>query len=514
MAGDDILLAMDSRDLSEPRPRERPAWPATAAALAAGLALRLVALTAGTLELDESYTVIQSRHSLVDILRLAPTDPNPPLTSLCFHLWTSLFGTSELAWESFSVVFGVLTIYLVARLAARLFGPTAGAAAAWLLAVSPPHVVYSQQMRSYSLALAIAVWTAGALLRDLDAPTRASGAAWLAGSFLLVNTHYYGLLIVAGFFAAAFLVRRRSVPSLRRPLVQGAVLGLALVPTLVALYLQYTRYYSFDWIPKPSSSLGLELLRSFGGTVTSFPGTAAGSSALGLAALLVVAAGAGSVALWRARRAAAWVLWLWIAVPTLLALAVSALGRPFLHPRYTVLWLPPLVVLAAGGLARAGRWRLVAAVVLAPMLAATPLVDYYAVRYESADAKRAFAAIAAGYREGDVVLHLSKVSWAPAIYYHAEAGLKVEEYYLAGTPGSNVMRYWMAGERVEIALSELGAWRRVWIYRWPRLPAEFTALAERLPRIAAFHALKPRLVVVNPRRTLFLYELGGDGGGG
>lgn len=492
----------------------RPAWPATAAALAVGAALRLVALTAGTLELDESYTIIQSRHSLYDILRLAPTEPNPPLTSLCYHLWTSLFGTSVLAWESLAVLVGVLTIYLIARLAARAFGPAAGAAAAWLLAVSPPHVVFSQQVRSYALAVAIAIWTADALLRDLETPTRRSGAAWLAGSFLLINTHYYGLLVVAGFFAAAFLARRHARPLLRRTLLGGALLGLALVPTFASLYLQSTRYYSLSYIPELTPSLALEVLRSFGGTLTSLPGTAAGSSALGLVAVLLLAAVAGTATLWRASRAAAWVLLLWIATPTLISVAVSVLWRPYLQSRYAVLWLPPLVVLAAGGLARWSRFRLAAAVVLASLLAATPLADYYAVRYESADAKRAFAAIASGYRDGDVVLHLSKISWGPAIYYHAEAGLPIEEYYLAGTPGSSVMRYWMYGKKVELDLWELGAWRRVWIYRWPRLPPEFTDLMERLPRIAVFQSLKPHLVAVDPERTLFLYELGVEDGGG
>ena len=492
----------------------RPHLLACAAALLVGLALRLVALTAGTLELDESYTVIQASQPVATILRLAPTDPNPPLTNLAFHAWTSVLGTSEFVWESLSVVLALIAMVLLARLGARRFGPTTGVVAVWLLALSPVHVLYSQQMRSYSLALVWALWALDRLLCELDAPRRSDLLGWLAGCWLLVNTHYYGLFVVAAFFLAALLAHLAGwtphgrAAGARRVLLAGIGLGIALTPTLGALYLQYTRYYSFDWIPKPSASLVVDLFAAFGGVA------AAGDGAAILAAGLWTMALVGGGALWiegrrrDGRRRELLVLGAWLLLPMLLAFTVSALGRPFLHPRYVVLWLVPLLLLTARGVAALPQARHQAvAVALLGLAAATPLVGYYGNRLESGDAQRAFDHIAEHYQEGDIVLHLSKVSWAPAIYHHGGA---LEEYFLHGTPGSNVMRYWMPETKVEIDLPELADYRRVWVYRWPRLPEDFTAMAERFAEVPVVRALGPRLVEVDAERTLFLYALEGS----
>jgi len=77
-----------------------------------------------------------------------------------------LFGCSVVACRSLSVLAGVATVPLVALLGAALAGRTAGAVAALLLAFSPLHMYYSQEIRMYSLVTALCALSAWALNRS------------------------------------------------------------------------------------------------------------------------------------------------------------------------------------------------------------------------------------------------------------------------------------------------------------------------------------------------------------
>ena len=113
--------------------------------LALGLALRLISLNQ-SLWLDEAILAnAVSQFSLPDLItKFMPTDFNPPLFYLLEWFWGRLFGFSEIALRLPSVIFGLVTVYLVYRLGGKL--------PALLLAVSGLHIYYSQEARMYSLA--------------------------------------------------------------------------------------------------------------------------------------------------------------------------------------------------------------------------------------------------------------------------------------------------------------------------------------------------------------------------
>jgi hypothetical protein len=139
------------------------------------------------------------------------------------------------------------------------------------------------------------------------------------------------------------------------------------------------------------------------------------------------------------------------------------------------------------------------------LLGLPALVDYYGERGSTAGEKAAYRYVAANYREGDVVLHLSKASWAPALFYHDQA---LAEYFLHGTPSSNVMRYWRR-EKSELEVAEIGRYQRVWIYRWPQLPPIFDRVLREILNRESFQQLGPRLLFADQDGTLFLFELAG-----
>src|SRR5258708_22082891 len=117
-----------------------------------GLILRLISLNQ-SLWLDEATSASTIKMSLSTFFqKFAQGDFHPPLYYLTLRLWGSIFGTSEVALRSLSILFAVATIYVVYRIGRELISSKAGLIASLLLATSGLHVYYSQEARMYSMS--------------------------------------------------------------------------------------------------------------------------------------------------------------------------------------------------------------------------------------------------------------------------------------------------------------------------------------------------------------------------
>jgi uncharacterized membrane protein len=121
-----------------------------------GIFLRIFALNQ-SFWLDEAIgALVVKEQNIVQIATQFPKgDNHPPLYYLALEGWSNLFGYSEVALRSLSVLFGVLTIYftfLIAKIFTKkkkMFYPLFSAL---LLASSPFHIYYSQEARMYIMA--------------------------------------------------------------------------------------------------------------------------------------------------------------------------------------------------------------------------------------------------------------------------------------------------------------------------------------------------------------------------
>jgi mannosyltransferase len=139
------------------------------------LGLRLYRLSAQSLWNDEGTSVAVAQRDLPTIARDAAADIHPPLYYWLLHGWIKLAGTSEAGVRSLSALLGVGLVALVYALGRLLAGRWAGLAAAFLAAINPFQVYYSQEARMYML---LAVWTAllfYAALRWLNSPPFGEG---------------------------------------------------------------------------------------------------------------------------------------------------------------------------------------------------------------------------------------------------------------------------------------------------------------------------------------------------
>jgi 4-amino-4-deoxy-L-arabinose transferase-like glycosyltransferase len=262
-----------------------------------------------------------------------------PFHPLLLRQWVRIFGPSELAGRSFSVVCGLSTVLMVYVLARRLYDEATGRWAAWLTAVCPPLVYYSQEARMYAL-LVLATCSSWLFLLDLRLPREWPVKALYAGVLVsLAYIHPLGLFMIAAHGVAYLLVRRSLALDLRSWLLVQVGVVLAILPWLPR-YLDHGTDY-------PLPRYGLRYLAAV-------PIEYVGGN--GLVLFLCVFIIAAGMSLWKARAEArldsTLLLLAWLIVPPLAMFTYSWIGRPiFGPPRYHLFIAPAYLILLARGLA-------------------------------------------------------------------------------------------------------------------------------------------------------------------
>jgi Dolichyl-phosphate-mannose-protein mannosyltransferase len=177
------------------------------------LALRLIRLTHFGLGNDEIAEVFWSALPLRDMLHFVAKDGvHPPLDYLMQFVLDRI-SNSEWIWRLPRVLAGTATVAAMMELARRWFDERVAIAAGLLLAISPMHIRFSQEVRPYAFGL---FWLVLAIL--LLAQRRF--VAWFVAVYLAAMTLYFAGMI-AGLVSIAAIVL--AIPELRRrlPLIVG-----------------------------------------------------------------------------------------------------------------------------------------------------------------------------------------------------------------------------------------------------------------------------------------------------
>ena len=140
---------------------------------------------------------------------------HPPLYFLSLRCWRAVFGGSDAATRSLSVVASLAALVLLWDVARRLLTPTAAIWAAAFFAVAWPQVEYAQQARNYALLTFFSLGMLWAIARmRQDEPdgrngwTVARGAVLFLATLATLLTHYFAAGTVAGMFVATLLCLR------------------------------------------------------------------------------------------------------------------------------------------------------------------------------------------------------------------------------------------------------------------------------------------------------------------
>jgi 4-amino-4-deoxy-L-arabinose transferase-like glycosyltransferase len=164
--------------------------------------LRFYRLDAQSLWNDEGNSARLAERSLPLIVEGAAGDIHPPGYYLLLHYWRALFGHSEFALRSLSVAAGLTLVLFTYLLGRRLFAESTGLIAAFVAAISPFAIYYSQEARMYALLAALSAASTYVVSRLLSAVfgEPSSGASSSQSAIRSLQLGTYVLLTTAGLY--------------------------------------------------------------------------------------------------------------------------------------------------------------------------------------------------------------------------------------------------------------------------------------------------------------------------
>lgn len=290
------------------------------------------------------------------------SDTSPPLYYLALAAGTRVFGTSDFAVHTFSVLWACATLPLIWLLGVRLAGRREALLACILFALAPVSLYYAVEARMYAMLWFFAALTAWLTLRLSDRGQAGAMALWIGVSAGGLLTHYFYVFVWAASIAWLWLHPGRCS---RAQLVGAVVLVLlAIAPwyQLVPQSLDQWRVTGHWLDGRPPAHALLTAPFTLGWSLFSGRGVWGGNRIIDdLGALLVVVSG---VALLRRGRAALLsngrdLIWLWVVAacvgPILFDLTRGTATS--MISRYALAGVPGAMLLVALALSNLpGRW--------------------------------------------------------------------------------------------------------------------------------------------------------------
>lgn len=123
--------------------------------LAVFLTITLANASNASIWFDEAFSTYIAQFNYWDIARFTSTDVHPPLYYWALKAWSDVFGTTELAYRSLSIVLGAAATVVAFFLSRKLFGRKVAWLSLLFIVLSPMLIRYSDEARMYTMATLI-----------------------------------------------------------------------------------------------------------------------------------------------------------------------------------------------------------------------------------------------------------------------------------------------------------------------------------------------------------------------
>jgi hypothetical protein len=389
---------------------------------------------------DEAFAILFARTGPAAMLvgTLTPTgagtaDIHPLGYYALLWMWMRYFGESLASVRSLSILAGIGTVIVGYALARRLFGQITAIVSALVLALAPFQVHYSQEIRMYAF---LGFWLTVATYCFLRATTSTSWGWWLAFSASAAGAQYtHNLAATYLLPLALWPLLRRQWRNLRRAGLAGLIAVLLYTPWLLNLPAQFAKVSQGYWIQRPSIERLLMLPVAFVSNLPVPPALLGPAlfASLGVAAFGLAHTIRGYEEIPGQRHAASWMLYMSFAPPLLLFL-ISQRTPVYLERTLIAsgvmfcIWLGCQI--ASESLPSTARGILVCLASLGFAIGLWQHLNYQGFPY--APYQLLDADIRTRQRAGDVIVHSSKLSFLPSLYFDRS----LPATYVADTPGS------------------------------------------------------------------------------
>jgi len=143
------------------------------------LTLKFATASIPPLHLDEAASVWFAQQDWHEFSSFLRRDASPPLYSMLLRLWTFIFGISELAVRSPSVLASSSIPVVVFAMTKQPFGKTSAWLAATMISLSPIQLDFAHQARGYALAAAFCAFSMLCFHRVMSEAAAVPSQVWL-----------------------------------------------------------------------------------------------------------------------------------------------------------------------------------------------------------------------------------------------------------------------------------------------------------------------------------------------
>lgn len=195
---------------------------------------------------DEAFSYLLAKRNIWEILTLTAHDFNPPFYYLTLHFWMKIFGHSEIALRSLSLIFYWATIYMAFLFLHEVFniGLKKSFAYLTLFIISPILVRYAFEARMYTMFAFFATLSFFAFYKKNK---RLHLLSTIAGLY----THYFMVFVIMSQAFYIFLDKKHN-HNIKGEIKLIAWSFVAFIPWILFLLVNKPPFAGSFWIEKTS----------------------------------------------------------------------------------------------------------------------------------------------------------------------------------------------------------------------------------------------------------------------
>lgn len=236
---------------------------------------------------DEGFSLYMALQSVPDLVRMLCEGNNPPLWELLLHYWVKLFGISETAIRSLSVIFSVLTVIPIYVAGEKYIHRFAGIGAALCYCCSTFSIFLAHDCRVYSLIGCCAACSTWLFLSIIHEPKRYKFVLLTLVNLMLMYGHYLSVWIIMMEFLIALGIKPMRKKIGKPYLRHAAALVVLFIPMLPVLFTRFVDS-GLNVLPWIAKSTGMEALYDFLWRMCNVPVTTVLAIAILLSAFIML----------------------------------------------------------------------------------------------------------------------------------------------------------------------------------------------------------------------------------
>ncbi|MCZ2126305.1 MAG: glycosyltransferase family 39 protein [Anaerolineales bacterium] len=454
--------------------------------LLAALALRLIGIQSRAIWYDEAFSILLSEKGPAAILHgtlaadadSSAAEEHPPAYYFALWAWTKTFGTSLPSVRLLSILFSLGVVVCVYFIAARLFNSRTAAVAAALAAALPFQVHYGVEVRMYA---ALAFWLALATLAYI----KRRWVLFAVAAALAQYTHNLAAIYLMPLALTPLF--QRDWKTLRNLTLAGLAALILYAPWLIQLPAQIAKATGNFWVEKPGAEKIFTLLLIYLSNLP-LPNTALIFGLL-FSALTVALAAFQTYRACKQKDVSAsngaWTAYLAFA-PPLLLWAISQFTPIYIErallPAHVMFCVWLAWALTQTQLPRPVQIFSFALILLSVGMGIFQHITYAGFPYLPPALTQSLQTRA---QEGDLIVHSSKLSYLPALYYAPD----LPQGFILDSPNSGVDTLSPATQKILGATayadveSAASSARRVWFIIYQQSLDEYAEAKRPQPQL-------------------------------